>query len=124
MMTDYSSKDAIDELLTLGVNLLFKAERDVKKKRVTEVATMYVLVRREGRRVEEEATRLKLEGELDSEVYEKLADGYDSLGKVIMEIAKSEWLAADVYVLSRGLKNSVEKRWSSLAEYARSELGK
>jgi hypothetical protein len=123
-MADYSTQDALEELHEVGIKILAKAERDVQKTKVVELAKMYALVRRESERLEEEARKLRLSGDLDREVYSELAHGYESLGRGILEIAKSRWLTADVYVLSKGLRGSVEKQWSSLAEYAQSEARK
>ena len=120
-MSDYSTQDAIEELREVGLRILAKAERDASKMKVVELAKMYALVKRESERIEEEAARLRLAGSLDRGVYSHLARGYESLGNGILEIAKSKWLTADVYILSRSLRSSVEKKWSSLAQYAETE---
>jgi hypothetical protein len=121
-MTDYSTQDAVKELHDIGVKLLAKAERDVSGKKVMELARMYALVMREYELVEAEARRMRLAGDLDPELYKTISEGYDSLGRGIMEIAKSKWLAGDVYVLSKSLRPSIYRRWSSLTEYVRKEV--
>jgi hypothetical protein len=88
-MSRYLSDHAIAELADIGSKILQRVDYDLKRKRVFEAARAYALVKRESEKIEEEAKRLKLEGRLDEEVYRQLACGYESLGKGIMEIAKS-----------------------------------
>jgi hypothetical protein len=120
-MTEYNPSHALDELGELGTKVLSYAELLVKKKKVVEVAKMYALVKRESEKVESEARKMRLTGTLDVEVYKNLTSGYDTLGRSILEIAKSQWLVGDVHVLSRCYYKTIDKQWSSLAEYVRSE---
>ena len=120
-MPKYRKQDAAEELRELGVKLLAKAQRDASERKVVELAKMYAVVRRESEKLEDSARMLRLLGTLEPSTYKQLAEGYDALGKGILEIAKSQWLTGDVYILGNTMKNSVGKKWSSLAEYIRSE---
>jgi len=121
-MSKYVSENAIDELVEIGSKILYKAELDLQKKKVHDVARLYALVRRESEKIEDEARMLRLEGKLDETVYKQLSKGYDLLGKDILEIAKSYWLIGDVMVLSRSLIKTIDRHWGSVAEYARKEI--
>ena len=116
-MTDYPSNRALEELKITGERILAKTEADLKNRRIFEVARVYALVNRESEKLDEEARTLKLVGKLDHDIYRQLVEGYASLSCGIFEQAKAHRVAADVKVLSRNLKHSIDSNYSSLAQY-------
>jgi len=118
-MSGYRIKDALRELEQIGQAVLSRAEDNLKKKKVFEVARIYALVERETEKIEDEARSLMLAGKLNYEVYRQLVDGYSSLSNGIMEMAKAYRVAGDVVVLGKNMRHSVDRQWGSLAQYLR-----
>lgn len=118
-MSGHSINDALRELEQVGQAALSRAESNLKKKKVFEVARIYALVERESEKIEDEARKLMLAGKLHYETYQQLVEGYSSLSKGIMEMAKAYRVAGDVAVLGRNMKHSVDRQWGSLAQYLR-----
>ena len=116
-MSGYRIKDALRELEQIGQAVLSRAEDNLKKKKVFEVARIYALVERETEKIEDEARSLMLAGKLNYEVYRQLVDGYSSLSNGIMEMAKAYRVAGDVVVLGKNMRHSVDRQWGSLAQY-------
>lgn len=118
-MPGFSINDALRELEQVGQAVLSKAEDNLKKKKVFEVARIYALVERESEKIEDEARRLTLAGRLNYEAYCQLVEGYRSLSNWIMEMARAYRVAGDVAVLGKNMKHSVDRQWSSVAQYLR-----
>ncbi len=83
-MQNYTKDDAVNELCELEVNLIEKADKLLKAKNFDGVAGLLVLIDNEIYETEREARRLRLEGNLDVNVYKTLMDGYHSLSEKIV----------------------------------------
>ncbi len=88
-MSGYSFNNALRELELIGEAVLCRAEANLKKKKVFEVARIYAQVERESEKIGDEARRLTLAGRLNYETYRQLVDGYSSLSNGIMDMTKA-----------------------------------
>ena len=116
-VTKYSSENAVEELHELERKMVPFIEKYLESNQTMEVAKALVIVNKELYRIEEEARRLRLTGELDPEIYRTLTRGYRGLAYKIMNLAQDYKIAHEVSVLQKALKFSSETAGTYLQEY-------
>ena len=94
-------------------------ERYLRNNQPIEVARALVIINKELYRIEEEARKLRLRGELDFDIYRVLTARYDTLVRKITNLSYSYKLAHEVSVLFKALKFSNETAGIYLQEYLR-----
>jgi len=102
----------IPAILIRAQELFNKGER--------EVAKILTLVSRESYKIDEEARRLKLTGELDLNIYSVLSKGYHEIANRIMELSYEYKLAHEVSALHKSMRFAKDAVETYLAEYLRS----
>ncbi len=118
-MPKYTTENALQEVDKAETVLLQKAEEYLEKSNALEVAKILTLVSRESYRIDEEARRLKLTGELDLDIYNVLSKGYHDIADSIMRLSYEYELAHEVVPLHKSMKFSKESVDTYLAEYLR-----
>jgi hypothetical protein len=118
-MSKYVTENALQELDNVEETILQKVEEHLEKSEALEVAKILTLVSRESYRIDEEARRLRLTGELDLDIYNILSKGYHGIATRIMQISYEYKLAHEVSALHKGMKFSRDMD-TYLAEYVRS----
>ena len=98
-MGRYTVDDALREMNELRGKLLSRVERLVEKRDADGLARILVALNLEVERIESEARRLRLKGELDVEVYRALISGYTKLADSIWQYATKNGLGDDVRLL-------------------------
>lgn len=119
-MSKYTTENALQELDKTETVLLQKAEEYLEQSNAVEVAKILTLVSRESYRIDEEARRLKLTGELDLDVYNILSKGYHDVASRIMELSYEYKLAHEVSTLHKSMRFARDSVDTYLAEYLRS----
>lgn len=92
----------------------------LENRQLVEVAKAVAIVDKEIYRIEEEARRLRLTGELDLEVCKMMTVGYRTLADKIMALSYHHNVAKEVATLNRVLRFSNEIAGTYLQEYVRS----
>ncbi len=118
-ISKYTADNALKELDSAEAIIMQKAEQHLEKSDALEVAKILTLVSRESYRIDEEARRLKLTGQLDLDVYNILSKGYHNIASRVIQLSYEYKLAHEVSTLHKGMKFSREMDMY-LAEYLRS----
>lgn len=119
-MSKYVTENALHELDKTETVLLQKAEEYLEQSNALEVAKILTLVSRESYKVDEEARRLKLAGELDLDIYNVLSRGYHEIANRIIELSYEYKLAHEVSALHKSMRFAKDAVETYLAEYLRS----
>lgn len=118
-MQRYSLDNAIEELNVLESVLVGKVREYLEKNDIINAARGLIAINKELYRVEEDARRLRLTGQLDQQIYNAFTRGYRQIADRIMETAKEYRYAHEVSVLFKALRFTNEV--STLAEYLRED---
>ncbi|MBI2183958.1 MAG: hypothetical protein HYU39_03255 [Thaumarchaeota archaeon] len=116
-MQRYSLDNAIEELNVLESVVAGKVRNYLEKTDIINAARGLIAVNKELYRVEEDARRLRLTGQLDLEIYNALTKGYKLIADRIMKTAYEYKYAHEVSVLFKALRFTNEV--SSLSDYLR-----
>jgi ABC-type phosphate transport system auxiliary subunit len=121
-MKNYSPWDASQEMYELEEVLFKKANKLAEKGDSYELARMLVVINKETYRLEEEARKLRLTGELDLEVYRELVEDYANMRRRILEVITKKNLNNEVARLYKVMRFSSEVAGLYLTEYLQ-EIG-
>lgn len=113
----YDFKHAEQELSELGERLISRAEVFADNYNVVELAKLLVMVNKEVYRIEEEARRLRLTGQLKLDIYHGMVRGYRAIVDQIFKIAYNNSIADEVRTVCKALKFSNDLAGTYLAEY-------
>jgi ABC-type phosphate transport system auxiliary subunit len=116
-MKNYSPWDASQEMYELEEVLFKKANKLAEKRDSYELAKMLVVINKETYRLEEEARKLRLTGELDLEVYRELVEDYANMRRRILEVITKKNLNNEVARLYKVMRFSSEVAGLYLTEY-------
>lgn len=116
-MKNYSPWDASQEMYELEEVLFKKANKLAEKRDSYELARMLVVINKETYRLEEEARKLRLTGELDLEVYRELVEDYANMRRRILEVITKKNLNNEVARLYKVMRFSSEVAGLYLTEY-------
>jgi ABC-type phosphate transport system auxiliary subunit len=116
-MKNYSPWDASQEMYELEEVLFKKANKLAEKGDSYELARMLVVINKETYRLEEEARKLRLTGELDLEVYRELVEDYANMRRRILEVITKKNLNNEVARLYKVMRFSSEVAGLYLTEY-------
>ncbi len=120
-MPKYTTENALQELDNAEAIILQKVEQYLEKSNALEVAKILTLLGRESYRIDEEARRLKLTGQLDLDIYNVLSKGYHDIANRIMQVSYDYNLAHEVSALHKSIKFSKDID-TYIAEYLRSAV--
>jgi len=116
-MKNYSPWEASQEMYELEEVLFKKANKLAEKGDSYELARMLVVINKETYRLEEEARKLRLTGELDLEVYRELVEDYANMRRRILEVITKKNLNNEVARLYKVMRFSSEVAGLYLTEY-------
>lgn len=86
-MAHYTTEEALNELDDIGLGLVKKVQDYLKAGDVVNATKGLVALRREMYKLDEDARKLRLSGQLESEVYRTLSVGYRQIAKMVFEAA-------------------------------------
>lgn len=116
-MQKYNVETANTELNSLESVVARRVEDYLESNDVINAARGLIAVNKEIYKLEEDARRLRLTGELDIEVYQSLRNGYARITERIMTIARGFHYSQEVSSLHRSLRFTNEA--PSLTDYLR-----
>jgi len=120
-MSKYDAKTAILELDLIESKLMEKAEKYLESNNSFEVTKIYSLVRKELYNIDKDARRLKLTGELDSEMYGVMSEGYRDIGIRLIRISHEYSLGNKVLKIHDTIRFSEKINSTYLTEYMRED---
>jgi len=103
-MQRYSVENAIDEVKVLESVLTGRVEKYLESKDIINAAKGLIAINKEIYKVEEDARRLRLTGELDVHTHTALTNGYRQIAERIMKVAYEHHFAHEVSVLYKALR--------------------
>lgn len=116
-MQRYSLDSAIEELNVLESVVVGKVRNYLEKCDIINAARGLVAVNKELYKLEEDARKLRLTGQLDRDIYNAMTGGYRLIANRIMKTAYEYKYAHEVSILFKALRFTNEV--STLAEYLR-----
>jgi len=116
-MQRYSVENVVEELNILERLLVSTIERYLEARDIINAAKGLIAVNKELYKIEEDARRLRLTGQLDLQIYDAFAKGYKRIADRIMKVAYERNYAHEVSVLHKALRFT--KDAPTLAEYLR-----
>ena len=115
----YSVETAVEELTDLEAVIERRVRRFLEKRDIINAARGLIAVNKELYRIEEDARKLRLAGELDQKIYKIMIRGYVQIADRIINIAGEHNSLHEIMVLHKALRFTTEV--STLADYLRED---